>query len=80
MLVLESRNSNDLRTISDLFYYMCDEIEDIRFSTSLMLIIELLRSILNGNPIISGKVAHQIIDAFILALPELWTRKLKLSA
>ncbi len=55
MLALESRNSNDLRTIGDLFYYMCDEIEDIRFSTSLMLIIELLRSILNENPIISEK-------------------------
>jgi hypothetical protein len=80
MLALESRNSNDLRTIGDLFFYMCDEVEDIKFSASLMLMIELLRSILNENPIISEEVAHQIMDAFIQALPEVWTQKLKLSA
>lgn len=43
MLSLESRNYNDLRTIGDLFFYLFDEAEDIKFSTSLMLIIELLR-------------------------------------
>lgn len=80
MLALESRNSNDLRTIGDLFFYMCDEVEDIKFSASLILVIELLRSILNENPIISEEVAHQIMDAFIRALPEVWTQKLKLSA
>ena len=49
MLSLESRNSNDPRTIGDLFYYMCDEAEDIKFSTSLMLVIELLRNIQIGR-------------------------------
>jgi hypothetical protein len=80
MLALESRNSNDPRTIGDLFYYLCDEVEDIKFSTSLMLVIELLRNLLNENPIISEEIAHQIMDAFILALPEIWTQKLKFSA
>lgn len=80
MLALESRNSNDPRTIGDLFFYMCDEVEDIKFSTSLILVIDLLRNILNENPIISEEIAHQIMDAFILALPEVWTHKLKLSA
>lgn len=80
MLALESRNSNDPRTIGDLFYYMCDEVEDIKFSTSLMLVIELLRNILEGNPIISEEIALQIMDSFILALPNIWTQNLKLSA
>ena len=80
MLALESRNSNDSRTIGDLFYYLCDEMEDIRLSTSLMLVIELLRNILKENPIISEETVHQIMDAFILALPEVWTQRLKLSA
>jgi hypothetical protein len=30
MLALESRNSSDPRTIGDLFFYMCDEAEDIK--------------------------------------------------
>jgi hypothetical protein len=80
MLALESRNSNDPRTIGDLFFYMCDEMEDIKFSTSLMLIIELLKKILNDNPVISEEIAHQIMDAFFIALPEVWKQKLKLSA
>jgi hypothetical protein len=80
MLALESRNSSDPRTIGDLFYYMCDEAEDIKLSTSLMLVIDLLKKILNENPIISEEVAYQIMDAFILALPDIWRQKLKLSA
>lgn len=80
MLALESRNSKDPRTIGDLFFYVCDEIEDIKFSTSLMLVRELLRKILNENPIISEEIAHQIMDEFILALPTVWKQKLKLSA
>lgn len=55
MLALESRNSNDPRTIDDLFYYMCDEAEDIMFSMSLMLLVELLKKILNDNPVVSKK-------------------------
>lgn len=79
MLALESRNSIDPRTIGDLFFYICDEVEDIKFSTSLMRIIELLRKILNESPIISEEIAHQIMDSFILALPTVWKQKLKLS-
>jgi hypothetical protein len=80
MLALESRNSSDDRTIGDLFYYICSEAEDIKFATSLMLVIELLKKILNDNPVISEEIAYQIMDAFILALPEVWKQKLKLSA
>jgi len=80
MLALESRNSSDPRTIGDLFFYICDEAEDIKFSMSLMLVVELLKKILNDNPVISEEIAHQIMDAFILALPAVWKQKLKLSA
>ena len=79
MLAMESRNSNDPRTIGDLFYFFCDEVEDIKFSLSLMLIVDLLKKILYENPVISKELAHQIIDAFILGLPQIWREKLKLS-
>ncbi len=80
MLALESRDSSDPRTIGDLFYYMCEEIEDIKFTTSLAILIEILKKILNDNPVISEETARQIMDAFILALPVFWKQKLKLSA
>ena len=80
MLTVESRNSTDTRTIGDLFYYMCAEAEDIKFSTAIMLILEALKKILTENPVISEDLAHQIIDVFIDSLPPVWMRKLKLSA
>jgi hypothetical protein len=80
MLALESRNSTDPRTIGDLFFHMCDEAEDIKFSTALMLLMDILKKILADNPVISEEVAYQIMDAFINALPAIWKQKLKLSA
>jgi hypothetical protein len=80
MLAVESRNSTDPRTIGDLFFCMCDEAEDIKLSMALMLVIELLKKTLHDNPVISEEIAHQIMDAFILALPAVWKQKLKLSA
>jgi hypothetical protein len=80
MLALEARNSSDPRTIGEMFFYMCDEAADIKFSMSLMLVLELLKKILNDNPVISEEIAHQIMDTFILALPTVWKQKLKLSA
>lgn len=80
MLALESRNSTDDRTIGDLFYYLCDEAEDIKLATSMFFVLDLLKKILNENPIISEEVANQIMDDFINALPSIWKQKLRISA
>jgi hypothetical protein len=80
MLSMESRNSNDQRTIGDLFYYFCDEAEDIKLSTSLFLITELLKKVLYENHVISEEVMNQILDSFISQLPLVWKKKLQLSA
>jgi len=77
MLAVEARNSTDQRTIGELFYYACDEVEDIKYLTSLMLILELLKKILFENPVISEEIANQIMDTFINALPSIWKKKLK---
>lgn len=80
MLALEARNSTDLRTIGDLFFHMCDEAEDIKFSTALMLVMDIFKQILADNPVLSEEIAHQIMDAFINALPVVWKQKLKFCA
>jgi hypothetical protein len=49
MLSLESRNSTDMRTVGDLFFYCCDEAEDIKFSKSLFIILDLLKKVLIEN-------------------------------
>jgi hypothetical protein len=80
MLAIESRNSTDQRTIGELFFYVCDEAEDIKFTTSMFLILDILKKILSENPVISQDVANQIMDAFINSLPTIWKQKLRLSA
>jgi hypothetical protein len=79
MLAIESSNSIDPRTIGDLFFCMCDETDDIKF-TMVLLVIDLLKKTLHENPVISEDVAQQIIDAFILSLPTVWKEKLEFSA
>lgn len=40
MLALESRNSRDQRSIGNLFYLCCDELQDISFSNALFLFLK----------------------------------------
>jgi hypothetical protein len=69
MLSIETRNDTDERTIGDLFYYLREELADIRLSQSLMLLVDILREILNGLPVLSQKMADEIMDNFLNAIP-----------
>ena len=80
MLAIESRNANDERTIGDLFYYLREELADIKLSHSLMLLVNILRDILNDMPMISEAMANDIMDAFLNALPHPLKQRLLLSA
>ncbi|MBF0556761.1 MAG: transposase, partial [Nitrospirae bacterium] len=51
MLAMEKRNSEDNRTIGELFYLCCDEVQDIKFSTTLQLLLEMLVEHLRKNKI-----------------------------
>jgi len=59
---------------------LMEEVEDIKFIASLFLILDLLRKVLNDNPVISEEVMQQILDSFISGLPLVWKKKLRLSA
>ena len=43
---MESRYATDDRTIGELFYYLREELADIKLSQSLMLIVDALRDVL----------------------------------
>jgi hypothetical protein len=70
MLAMESRNANDDRTIGDLFYYLREEMADIKFSQSLMLLVDTLRHVLNEMPTLSEALANEIMDNFLNAIPQ----------
>jgi hypothetical protein len=80
MLSIETRNDTDERTIGDLFYYLREELADIRLSQSLMLLVDILREILNGLPVLSQKMADEIMDNFLNAIPHPLKHRLLLCA
>lgn len=81
MLSIEARNNCDDRTIGELFFLYCKEIEDIKLSHSLMLILstvlQILGNSLNGR---KDKIQNQIIETFMNALPNYIRQQLVLCA
>ena len=80
MLSVEHRNSNDLRTIGGLFYSICDEVKDINLSEALVLILSILKETLLQYSAISEELFRDILNAFFLSLPKIWSKKFKLCA
>ena len=81
MLSIEARNNCDERTIGELFFLYCKEIEDIKFSQSLMLVLSTVLQIL--DPGFSGrknKIQKLITDIFLNALPDYIRQQLVLCA
>ncbi len=70
MLALSAREEEDPKTIGKLFYLCCDEMEDIRFAQALMLIIDLLKSTLSQEPVLSEENVQSIIDELFNQLPQ----------
>lgn len=69
MLALEKRESEDNRTIGGIFYYLCEEVQDIRFIDALMLLIEILKENLARYSELPKKIFEKLISNFIAALP-----------
>lgn len=69
MLAMEVRCNQDERTIGDLFYYLREEMADIKLSYALMILIDTLKDVLHELPMISQDLANSILDAFFEALP-----------
>ena len=80
MLAVESRYNQDNRTIGELFYYCSDEMDDIKLSESLMILIDTLRHALNQLPVISQNTANLIMDTFLNSIPQSLRQKLLFAA
>ena len=80
MLSMEARNATDDRTLGELFYYLREELADIKISQSLMLLVDTLRQVLNQLPLLSQEMANEIMNTFFNAIPHPLKQKLLLSA
>lgn len=79
MLALESRNNRDQRTLGNLFYLCCDELQDISFANALFLLFEILKDSLREHLLLSGQKLEKFLSQFISSLPVFFKARLQLS-
>ena len=77
MLSLESRESNDERSLGELFLYFTDEMSDITWIQAFQLMLQMFRTILADNIDISDEKIDEMVDAFMDAIPVLLKSKLQ---
>jgi len=69
-LSLENRENRDLRSFGQLFYAVCDELEDISFQAAFALIISVLELSLRDILVLSSSRVSLFIRNFLAALPK----------
>ena len=71
MLSLESRESNDTRSLGELFLYFSDEMGDITWIQAFQMLLQMFKTILVSNTELSEDKIDELADAFMSALPHL---------
>ena len=77
MLSLESRESNDERSLGELFLYFSDEMSDITWIQAFQLLFQMFRELLADNLDIADDKIDALVDAFMDAVPALLKSKLQ---
>ena len=76
MLSLESRESNDNRSLGELFLYFSDEMSDITWIQAFQMLLQMFRSMLTENTELSDEKIEELVDVFMNTLPALLKSKL----
>ena len=71
MLSLESRESNDIRLLGELFVYISDEMSDITWLQALQMLLQLFRSTLSETAELTEEKINELVDNFLDTLPSL---------
>jgi len=77
MLSLESRESNDDRSLGELFLYFSDEMSDITWIQAFQMLLQMFRTMLTENTELSDEKIDELVDAFMNALPALLKTQLQ---
>ncbi len=77
MLSLESRESNDERSLGELFLYFSDEMSDITWIQAFQLLLQMFRALLTDNTGLSDEKINELADTFMDTIPPLLKSKLQ---
>ena len=69
MLSLESRESNDNRSLGELFLYFSDEMSDITWIQAFQMLLQMFRTMLSDNAELSDEKITELVDTFMNTLP-----------
>ena len=79
MLSLESRESNDNRSLGELFLYFSDEMSDITWIQAFQMLFQMFRRMLSDNTELSDEKIAELADAFMNTLPVMLKTQLQAS-
>jgi len=77
MLSLESRESNDNRSLGELFLYFSDEMSDITWIQAFQMLLQMFRTMLSDNTELSEEKINELVETFINTLPALLKTQLQ---
>lgn len=77
MLSLESRESNDERSLGELFLYFSDEMSDITWIQAFQLLLQMFRKLLTDYLDITDDKIDELVDTFMNTIPTLLRSKLQ---
>jgi hypothetical protein len=78
VICYETWKEDHSRTIGGLFYYFCDELQDIKFIEALQLLIDALKTALREKLVLSKEAISEFLDYFMSCLPTFLKEKLAL--
>jgi len=76
-LPLENRESNDNRSLGELFLYFSDEMSDIACIKAFQLILQMFKKILTGNAELADEKIDELVEALMDAVQTLLKSKLQ---
>lgn len=76
MLALLSREEADPRTLGNLFYACCDELQDLSFTSALAMLLDLLKRAIKSFLFLTDEIADKLFALFTQGLPPIYRRSL----
>lgn len=70
LLAMEAREAEDPRTLGNLFFICCDELEDIRLATALMRLMDCFKAAIRAVIVLSEEKFQELFNKFISSLPK----------
>ncbi len=77
LLSLEQRRKVDKRSIGELFYVSCDELQDLQYMEALIMVLKKLVSMITEKWLFLENELDAMLDSFLENLPDLWHKCLK---